>query len=378
MVNFDFFQPREKFLILKIKPENNRFLFLGIDGDKKIHLEKFRENVPLSGLSPSFMSGLGKRRIILAADPSVATTIFLPLNMERAKESIHKPITDLELEDSISRVMGRTFSQNRAEAAKELGLDELDTILVSARVADIEVDRHAVLDALGAIGARIGGLLELTFTNRDVFENLQQFLNSKNQFFFTESARANIALFRRLSSPPVSFLSLGLRRSEFFLAGRRGEKPITRGILDWSFGSIVGSISGEFGTSDDASAGIYGKYLNNDLSPSLRRHLDRVLRGPMELFAKEIKKSGLRGMAYVHSPMPLPFGLPHKLGRLSLNELPLNDVLGRSGFGLSPSFLGLDGGEIFMSLAPFFEFYHDKGDSEINHRLRRRVHWLIK
>ena len=71
----------------------------------------------------------------------------------------------------------------------------------------------------------------------------------------------------------------------------------------------------------------------------------------------------------------LPFPLPHKHGAATFDRFPLAEILQQLGFMDREGDSGSDA-VISRHLLPFIEAYFDKSNSEINQKLRRRLHWL--
>jgi hypothetical protein len=55
---------------------------------------------------------------------------------------------------------------------------------------------------------------------------------------------------------------------------------------------------------------------------------------------------------------------------------PVGAFLETSGFSIVSGNADVDAEVFFRTLAPFFEFYYDRSDTDINRWLRRRLHWL--
>ena len=72
----------------------------------------------------------------------------------------------------------------------------------------------------------------------------------------------------------------------------------------------------------------------------------------------------------------LPFVLPHKHGVATFDRFPVAEILAQLGFaGCEGERCGSDA-VVSRHLLPFIEAYFDKSNSEINQKLRRRLHWL--
>ena len=158
---------REKFLILEIAPTATNGLFLSVDDDRNIHLEKWVEGAELSKLVRSPARRIsektwegkyfwnGRRRVIAAADSSLATTIPVPLELARERANVKGRVTVAELENLIAQAMAKVFNGCRNEAAKRLAVGDLDAVLVGAKADHFIIDGKAVPGPIGAAGKKI-------------------------------------------------------------------------------------------------------------------------------------------------------------------------------------------------------------------------------
>jgi hypothetical protein len=375
----DLWKPREKFLILDIAPERTKGLLLSVDEDKNIAPEKHWDDFSFKGTQSHSVQNLRKRKLIVSADSSLATTISFPVELKRDLGMARHPITIAELEALLAQVISKEFASRRREASVRLGLHELDTILVNAKAENFKVDRHAIMNPVGFSGKTIEVVLELAFTTRAIFENLKNFFNAKDGFFFTETARAGLRALSKFEALPVNLVFLKPHgASGFMLEKAAWGTSVHREQLDWSLNSIFESIKTAFPVPHDVVLRIYHAFLNEETSEHFRHALHKVMKPTIEKFFEAVRSSKLRGRAYIHAAVPLPFKVPLREGRVVMHELPLRDVLQKSGFSFDASEWEFPDSEMFVRLAPFLEFYNDKSESEINHRLRRRLHWLIQ
>ena len=95
----------------------------------------------------------------------------------------------------------------------------------------------------------------------------------------------------------------------------------------------------------------------------------------MEQFLKEVGKGKVKGSVYVDAPHDLPFALPYKRAGATFDRFPLAEILQQLGFAEREGDGGTDAA-LSRHLLPFIEAYFDKSNSEINQKLRRRLHWL--
>src|SRR5262249_43037866 len=118
-------------------------------------------------------------------------------------------------------------------------------------------------------------------------------------------------------------------------------------------------------------------YLAGEMSDDARRAFKRMLQPVVDGFFKEVEKGKLYGFVYTDMPDNLPLTLPYRHASASIEEHPVNEVLAQLGFKADLGSQGKDQRNAAVrSLIYFLEAYFDKSNSEINQKLRRRLHWL--
>ncbi len=403
-MKLDFLKPHEKFLILEILPNGANGLFLSADEDRNLVFEKFVEDVDLKKLVKSPARRISekrwegknifksRRRVIAIADPSVATTIPIPVELDRGGNREKGKITLIELDDSIAQEMKRIFSGCRSEAAKRLGADELSTILVGSKVEHVAVDGKPVADAVGRSGKKISFLLELTFTSRGIFESLKDFFSSPEGFYFAESPQVHLRLLSHVRPLPVNLLAskgqgTGDRGqgTSLFIFQKPAQKTahsaypvLYRETLDWDFDSLFADIAAAFSVSRAVAEDLYRSYSKGKMSESVMRQFKKILEPATERLLKEVERAKISGCVYVDARFALPFPLPHRHHGAIFEHPPLEEILQKFDFEVDAEKMKIPISAISRNLAPFFEAYFEKDNSEINKKLRRRLHWLAE
>ncbi len=378
-MNLPFFRKKEKFLVVGIFPQRTTGLLLSVDKDRNLKPEKFWDDFSFKALGPKPLRVLRKKKLIVAADPAFVTTVFSPLEFERGEPDYNKPVSLAELERLISQAIDKEFHHYRSEASNRLSLEELDTVLVGARADNFKVDGHKVLNPLGFTGKKLAAVLELTFTTRNVFDDFKEFFNARDGFHFTGTAEAGLRMLALVGAHPVNLLMVDHGGSRVFTLDKVAwGESISRESLGWSFVSLFEAIAAALPVGRDIVLNFYYDRLNGNVSENFARALGRVMKPVCDEFFAELNQSRLAGPVYVHSSVPLPFLLPHEKGRMQLEELPTEKIMEKLGLRARASEWPMPASEVFMHMAPFLEFYYNKSGSEINRRLRRRLHWLIQ
>jgi hypothetical protein len=385
------FKPREKFLVLEITPAGANGLFLSVDDERNLIFEKFAKGIdlkkflksPVRSVTQSSWEGeyffKSHRKVIVAADPALATTIPVPLTLSREQGSEKTEIVLAELENMIAQAMQRIFNQCRAEAAKRLGIHEIDTVLVGAKARSFAVDGHRVVNPVGFTGKKISLLLEMTLTGRALFEDLKQFFSSPDDFFFAESPQARLASLARARKLPLNLVvDDGPRGSGLYVLQQTkdGHPVLYREKLPWSFDALFLRIAAELGVSDAAAKELYRSYLAGDMSPAAARAFKKIIDPATAALLKEAEKAKLQGFVYVDAGHDLPFALPHRHGGMTFDRFPAGEILRQLGFA-DDAHGHMPRRAVYRNLLPFIEAYFDRSNSEINQKLRRRIHWLV-
>jgi len=144
----------------------------------------------------------------------------------------------------------------------------------------------------------------------------------------------------------------------------------------WSFDSLFLRIAAELGVSAAAAQEMYRSYVGGAMSESAARAFKKIIDPAVEQFLKEVGKGKLKGFTYVDAEHDLPFALPYKYGAATFERFPLAEILARLGFADQEGKHRGSDAVVSRHLLPFIEAYFDKSNSEINQKLRRRLHWL--
>ncbi len=385
-------------------PSGVNGLFLSVDDEHRLVFEHFLRGIDLVKFfkkpwrRAAQQSWEGKylfkdhRKVIAVADPSLATTIPIPVELAREPAEAKLPITVPELENLIAQEMAKIFNGCRTEAASRLHVHELDALLVGEKARAFKVDGNAVMDPAGFTGKKVTLLLELTFTSRELFEKLKQFFNAPEDFYFAESPQSRLASLSRVRKMPLNLVfadetdgTIPATSSLFVLEEGRGKDgyPILyRETFAWSFAQVFGRITSAFGVSGPVARELYGTYCGGGFSDAAARVFKRTIDPAFDELFAEVSKKKLKGSFYIDAPYGMPFGLPHRHGDAVFESMPLAEVFGAVGFAEG---MATDGKEDAVALSahalsrhllPFVEAYFDKSDTELNRKLRRRLHWL--
>jgi len=381
VIKLKFWKKKEKFLVLEVSGEKNSGFLLSLDEEKNLNLEKYWPEFSWDRASRRLLRRLEEWKVIVSSSPSFAATISMPVKLEREAGMVKSPLSSIELENLLAQTSARVFTQVRGEASRELGIDELDTILIDNRVSHFKIDGHHVLNPIDFKATRLEALLELTLTTRSIFEDWKNFFNvgqAKN-FFFTESSRSELFALKRFKSLPINLLVLSSGEFSHFFSLEKGAvgEVINRHRLRWSTSRLLESIEKNFGVSRKVSLNLYRLLLEKGLSPRLERHLTLLIKPILDQLVKGLEPLKVKGHIYVDSNLDLPPTLSLRKIKSTTKKLPTDELTGHLGFNIiNESVWPWPKDQIFKHLAPFIEFYYNNEDLSINHWLRRRLHWL--
>lgn len=374
-MKFPFPSARQEFLILEVFSDRTEAVRVRLGKDGNIFAEPVAGRFPW-GRMPGVAGHLRRAALIVSASPSLAATCSVPVEMVR-REAPEKPITALELENFFSQAVARAFGAAREEASRELGADELHVVLVQNRAVDFTVNGRRVMDPTGFPARRVSAVLDLTFTIRPVFEAWKEYFGNPANFFFTEAARAELHALRRAHGLPARVVFFSPSRTLFFSRESGPDGPLMKRIaVPWRLTALTEKISASFLVEAPGAERIYHMFVTGDVSDRAKRFIGKVIQPAASSLFSAFKKLRIKGEVFVETPLPLPFGLPHRRGGILMREPDAAALLGKLGFSIEPATAGLFGSSLFRRLAPFLEFYYTDTGFQINRWLQRRVHWL--
>lgn len=381
---------KEKFLILDVAPQSASALFLDFDEHRELVFKKVIENLDLKKFLASQAGSIfqkswegeyffnSRRRLVVLADASLATTIPVPLDFKRDAEVAENPIAPGEVEDWFARATAKIFARCRLEASRRLGTGDVDTVLVNQRVDRIVIDGRAVLDPVGHSGKKISFVIELTFANRELSEVLAPFFNAPGEFFFAEAPQARLAALARIGPLPVSIITArdNSKSSLFvFQEAEQGCLVVYREPFSWDGVAAVRSVAADLDITPTSAEEIYNLYVHDELSDAAKKHFDVLVAPFVKQFLQAVDTANLCGPVYLDSPRDLPLKFPYHRRHAVIEDVPVDALLKKFGFSTGSN-TQITPRLALRYLAPFFELYFDNNRSELNELLRRKLHWL--
>ena len=114
------------------------------------------------------------------------------------------------------------------------------------------------------------------------------------------------------------------------------------------------------------------------MAPLASSIFKKTIQPELNALLAELKKSKVGGPVYLDSPYETPFDLPFHVAGVSIEKIPTSEILSEVDFSTDAKEFAERPGVVFRYLAPFLEAYFDKNNSELNKKLRRRLHWLAQ
>lgn len=317
--------------------------------------------------------------VILAASADLARTILVPISFKRTSPKIE--MTSPELENILGQAVTRNFSNERATVGERLGVEDLDAILVGARVDNFQVDGRAVLDPIGLPGLKVEGNLALTFAVRPLFEKWQRFFNSGEGFFFVPEAYAACASLLRADVPQTAVVSLANQAARCdFLVERKGVRYAAGGPLKWSPWDLVRRVSEKWPVSETSAKEFLRRAGKRELSGAMQKEMENIWRASFRDLSGELSDHGLSRGSIKFLPNEDPVcklvPLPREAGKFIFERFSATEVANILGFEVKKKWNSEISSQAERCILPFLEFYYDRSNSRVNHWLRRRVHWL--
>ena len=386
------FRPKEKFLILEIAPKGTSGLFINIDEDRNLIFEKLEKKInvkktlrsPIRNILQQSWEGhylfKSHRKIMAAVDSTLATTIPVPLDLKREPSLQKGSITMVEFENLFAQAMAMIFNQCRSEAARRLRTEDIHTILVSAKANSFNIDGQALQNPIGCHGKKISFCLELVFTKREIFEEFKPLFGAPEEFFFVESPQIRLTSIARVRRFPIALVLAGDETSSIFILTKEdgGHDVLYREKFHWSFFLLFAAIQDKFHVSGAAARELYSAYCRHEMAPLASGIFKKTIQPELNAFLAELKKSKVGGPVYLDSPYETPFDLPFHVAGVSIEKIPTSEILSEVDFSTDAKEFAERPGVVFRYLAPFLEAYFDKNNSELNKKLRRRLHWLAQ
>ena len=221
----------------------------------------------------------------------------------------------------------------RRRAAEALGTEELDAILLDARLTRLLADGAEVREGQPVAGRRVEGFLRVTFTTRAVFHDLHELLHSGREVFFTERGTAALAILGRHLPDPIQFLDMEAEGGWLFRVDHDAEEVVKKVPFRWGAGSFPAALAEAWDLSRSAADEAYALFGAGDSLDALSRFAKKYSSRSKNRLNWALARTKAAGKMHVRSAVPLSSAAAHATGGagIDLTELPVVELLQASG-----------------------------------------------
>ncbi|MBI2506664.1 MAG: hypothetical protein HYW00_00805 [Candidatus Colwellbacteria bacterium] len=295
---------------------------------------------------------------ILDLDSKSAVTIFSLVTIPHDNPRQELGLTDLE--NYISQAIWKTFDQCRNESAGRLQVDEADLLLADARVMEIRIDGHPVINPHGFTGSNLDVTLSITMVRRDKFVEEAEIILEGG------SVRAHL-LAKGENLGEAIYFELGEDVSTAFHISP--QKTAYLSEFDWGKKEIINSLKEATGlVADETAQSLYLRYIEGGVGERAAKKINKIFYDTFNVFVNgavmTIKnfvkpRSAKIPPIYLKSFFPMPLGVHRK-------RFPFNDKKIR--------FLNVNND---LALHDFVSDNIHSAYEELNQLAKRRIKWLM-
>ncbi len=257
---------------------------------------------------------------VLGLDSQLAVTVFLSVVVS------HEPrgeITEIDLENYLSKVVWKSFDTLRNEAANRLGVSEVDLILAGVRVVGMKVDGHEVLNPHGFIGKMLEVSICITMVKRGVLTTDKS--EKERVEVFEEGSVSAYLIAKSLGFNHLLYLEIGDNLTKIFLVTPTRTSYLNE--FSWGKFDIMKAYVEHFGILEETAFQMYLKFVSGDASLTVLKKTRGIFYAAFKRFVDAVTLN-IRNFSelsltrlppiYIKSDFPLPSELykkPLVLGR---------------------------------------------------------------
>lgn len=295
---------------------------------------------------------------ILDLDSKSAVTIFSLVTIPRDNPRQELGLTDLE--NYISQAIWKTFDQCRSEAAARLEVNEVDLLLTDARVMEIRIDGHPVINPQGFTGSRLEVILAITMVKRDKFIEEADIIlegGSVRAHLLAKGENLSDAVYIEVKDNATTFFHITSHRTAYLSE------------FDWGERELIKLLKEELGLATDQTAqAIYLRCIQGELGEKATKKVNKIFHDAFSTFVNGgvmTLKNFLKPRSdklppiYLKSFFPLPTSVYRK--RYDFN-------------GKKIRFLNISND---LALQDFVGDSIHSAYEELNELAKRRIKWLM-
>lgn len=370
---------REYAIVWEMRPEEARGALLEFGSEQRVVLRRTWRALRGEPLPSLFsMKQFRKVPVVVSLHPALARTFILPFRLSRKRSE--PPLQPEQLQAMLRDFISKTTFEMRRMAADSLGVEELDAILLDARLTRLLVDDEEAREDRPVDGRRVEGYLQVILTTRAVFHDLHELLHSEHEVFFTERGPAALALFSRHFEGPANFLDLEPRGGWLFRLDHGAEEIVKKVHFRWDADDLPAALVETWGISKKAADELYPLFLRGEFSAEANRFARKLFEPAAAALERALAKVKASGKVHLRSAIPPPLKLPAELDGVELAEYPMADLLEASGLTFKTASAEPAGAagdaESSYFLLPLLEYYYHRGDPKAHKELTRHIHWI--
>ena len=355
-------------LIINLSPEGAGVRLLAQHGNV-LRVEQSIDSFPWMQFIQRAGHSFFFSNVVVSADPTLVYTPKVPISIPREHPS--RIIESGELESALGNALTGAMNSTRRAAGEYLGVNDIDAVLVDARLRDISADGHPVVTPVGLKAISIEGALELTYTTRAIASLFEKSFKSSD-FAVVSKVRARFRFLRRVLPQLKSLVIAGEQSSLLLEEDDSSSVGMKRKVLFWHPRPWLEELASAWHLTPSALRELLARFSNGTLSPRFSAVFSEVLERASGELHSELVRAKAYGNVFVDSPLPV-FYDSSKRG-VSFETVNRRSVI--QSFGFIPPREELSMDELYESLAPYTQVYYDTAGAGLNLWLRRRVHWL--
>ncbi len=337
--------------------------------NKEIHILNRKKISDLSLIKKNFFHSFDK--CIIALTSLEIATFQKIVNLKRKKPK--EEISESELDELIFKGFWEFLSQYRNVAAKRMELTELDLVLSSIEVLDINLDSHSVLNPLNCKGDLFSIDFRGTFISRDFQAYISKFKSFAKKMILVERDSINTSL---IPGSFDFFINVSDLRANIF-SSHRGEISFYNEI-SWGKRNLVESLGKRLALDEETRFSFLDFFIKNGASAKIRKVIETELKNGLDIFFKfinsslKIKSSQKHLIIYFNFYFDFPDFL---IKNFNIKIIDFRRWLNSNGFSIIDKRNVLENADnstfVFLSYDYLNPHY-----AHLNQLLKRRVKWL--
>lgn len=397
MALFGLFKKTQPIVAIEVLPERIRALKAKVDIESgKISLvdyiseshefsyeslDMFADAVKgvLARLKPS-----KKQLILLGFHDGAAVTTRMNASVNRS--NVDTMLRENELEDLIFKAQWKIFDKMRPVLAVKMGIGDLDLHLTDAKIEGVRLDGHRVINPIGFRPRTIEFDIINTFASKKMIRSLKQLIHEYGTLELVVERNAAFinALMRIYKMFDAVVITVRSQSTQIVVVKNRA--IVYNQDFGWGCESLHNAMDRFFSVGAGVGAKIYDRYATGNLSDAVSKKIEHVFDDELNLFFQGVHLA-LSSLEKGSLPPALLFQYEEKMPDYVAGEI-MKHVFPRGLFAEKPRMivlpLDLIAEELKLSMpiensfaALLAEFvYGEKGDSQLNNLLNKRVRWL--